>query len=199
MPRATKRCCKEKVTLTLRKLGHAKCPYDRKPHEKEGRWLNDAIGKKIFEAKKCTEFGTVLYSVTYGSFTTTRANPTSAYKTINPILLAWLKYVLQGPTKGLQPSKVDCTLSNFIEKFKLLKKFMDLPDRRRRDRIQLASQIVLKLSNAIDVSKDIKEKMDVANDVVIFIDAIKDHLAQTVLKWDLNDLSECVYHRPPDD
>ena len=53
---------------------------------------------------------------------------------------------------------------------------MDLSDRRRRDRIQLASQVVLKLSNAIDVSKDIKEKRDVANDVVIFIDAIKDHL-----------------------
>ena len=76
---------------------------------------------------------------------------------------------------------------------------MDLSDRRRRDRIQLASQVVLKLSNAIDVSKDIKEKRDVANDVVIFIDAIKDHLVQTVLKQDLNDLSECVYHRPLDD
>ena len=76
---------------------------------------------------------------------------------------------------------------------------MDLSDRRRRDRIQLASQVVLKLSNAIDVLKDIKEKRDVANDVVIFIDANKDHLVQTVLRQDLNDLSECVYHRPPDD
>ena len=76
---------------------------------------------------------------------------------------------------------------------------MDLSDRRRRDRIQLASQIVLKLSNAIDVLKDIKEKRGVANDVVIFIDAIKDHLVQTVLKQDLNDLSEYVYHRPPND
>ena len=74
---------------------------------------------------------------------------------------------------------------------------MDLSNRRRRDRIQLVSQIVLKLSNANDVLKDIKEKRDVANDVVIFIDAIKDHLVQTVLKQDLNDLSECVYHRPP--
>ena len=47
--------------------------------------------------------------------------------------------------------------------------------------------------------KDINDKRDVANNVVIFIDAIKDHLVQTVLKQDLNDLSECVYHRPPDD
>ena len=46
MPRANKHCCEEKVKLTLRKLGHAKCSYDRKPHEKEGMWLNDVIGKK---------------------------------------------------------------------------------------------------------------------------------------------------------
>ena len=72
---------------------------------------------------------------------------------------------------------------------------MDLSDRRRRDRIQLASQIVLKLSNAIDVLKDIKEKRDVANNVVIFVDAIKDNLVQPVLKQDLNKFSECVYHR----
>ena len=89
------------------------------------------------------------------------------------------------PTKGLQPSKVDCTLSNFIEKIKLRKKIMDLSDRRRRDRIQ------------IDVLKDIKEKKDIANDVVIFIDAIKDHLVQIVLNQDLNDLSQYVYHQPP--
>ena len=76
---------------------------------------------------------------------------------------------------------------------------MDLADRRRRDRIHLVSQIVLKLYNTIDISKDIKEKRDFANNVVIFIDAIKDHLVQTVLKQDLNDLSECVYHRPPND
>ena len=76
---------------------------------------------------------------------------------------------------------------------------MELSDRRQRDRIQLASRIVLKFSNAIDVSKDTKEKRDVANNVVIFINAIKDHLVQTVLKQDLNDLSECVYHWPPDD
>ena len=76
---------------------------------------------------------------------------------------------------------------------------MDLSDRRSRGNIHLASQIVLKLSNTIDVSKDNKEKRDVANNVVIFIDAIKDHLVQTELKQDLNDLSECVYHQPPDD
>ena len=53
---------------------------------------------------------------------------------------------------------------------------MDLRYRRRRDRIQVASQIVLKLSNAIDILIDVKEKRNVANDVVIFIDAIKDYL-----------------------
>ena len=34
---------------------------------------------------------------------------------------------------------------------------------------------------------------------MIFIDAIKEYLVQTVLKQDLNDLRECLYHRPPDD
>ena len=51
MPRANANSCEEKVKLTLRKLGHAKCSYDRKPHEKEGMWLNDAIGEKVFEDK----------------------------------------------------------------------------------------------------------------------------------------------------
>ena len=76
---------------------------------------------------------------------------------------------------------------------------MDLSDRWRRDRIQLSSQVVLKFSNDIDVLKGIKEKRDVANNVAIFVDTIKDHLVQIVLKQDLNDLSECVYHRPPND
>ena len=60
MPRANKHCCEEKVKLTLRKLGHAKCSYDRKPHEKEGMWLNDMIGEKVFEEEKmyrvCDQF-----------------------------------------------------------------------------------------------------------------------------------------------
>ena len=76
---------------------------------------------------------------------------------------------------------------------------MDFSDRRRRDRIKLGSRVILKLCSAIDDAKDIKEKKDVANDVVIFIDAIKEYLVQTVLKQDLNDLTECIYHRPPDD
>ena len=34
---------------------------------------------------------------------------------------------------------------------------------------------------------------------MIFIDAIKEYLVQTVLKQDLNDLRECIYHLPPND
>ena len=52
MPRANKHCCEEKVKLTLRKFGHAKYSYNRKPHEKEEKWLNDAIGEKVFEEDK---------------------------------------------------------------------------------------------------------------------------------------------------
>ena len=71
---------------------------------------------------------------------------------------------------------------------------MDLSNRRRRDRIQLGSRVILKLCSAIDDAKDINNKKDVANDVVIFIDAIKEYLVQTVLKQDLNNLTECIYH-----
>ena len=39
---------------------------------------------------------------------------------------------------------------------------MDLSDRRRRDRIQLGSHVILKLCSSIDDAKDIKEKKDVA-------------------------------------
>ena len=60
MPRVNANSCEEKVKLTLRKLGHAKCSYDRKPHEKEGMWLNDVIGKKIFEEGESIESATDL-------------------------------------------------------------------------------------------------------------------------------------------
>ena len=76
---------------------------------------------------------------------------------------------------------------------------MDLSQRRRRDRIQLGSRVILKLCSVIDDAKDINNKKDVANDVVIFIDAIKEYLVQTVLKQDLNNLTECIYHRPASD
>ena len=181
MPRANKHCCKEKVKLALRKLGHAKCSYNRKPHEKEGMWLNNMIGEKMFEEDKmyrvCKTF--VKYhalSIDHG-----KSKFTLCIQNNQPYSVGAVKVSVAGeeipkislrPTKGLQPSEVDCALSDFIKQFKLRKKFMDLSDRRRRDRIQLASQVVLKLSNAIDVSKDIKEKRDVANDVVIFINAI---------------------------
>ena len=49
MPRANTNSCKENVKLSLRKLGYGKCSYDRKPHEKEGMWLNDVVGEKVFE------------------------------------------------------------------------------------------------------------------------------------------------------
>ena len=55
------------------------------------------------------------------------------------------------------------------------------------------------MSNDIHVSEHIKKKRDAANDVAICIDANKDHLVLKVPKQDLNDLSECVYHGPPND
>ena len=99
-----------------------------------------------------------------------------------------------------QKGEIDDSLfTQFFQDQKFRKKFMDLSQRRRRDRIQLGSRVILKLCSVIDDAKDINNKKDVANDVVIFIDAIKEYLVQTVLKQDLNDLRECIYHRPPDD
>ena len=78
------------------------------------------------------------------------------------------------------------------------KKFMDLCVKRRRERIKLGSQIVMKMCSGIDDINDIKEKNAVANDVVIFIDTMKEYIIQDVLKLDLNDMMECIYDRPPE-
>ena len=125
MPRANKHCCKEKVKLTLRKLGHAKCSHDRKPHEKEGMWLNDAIGEKVFEEDKmyrvCNNF------VKHHALSLDHGKSKSTLRIQNnqPYSVGAVKVSVAGeeipkvslrPTKGLKPSKVDCTLSDFIKK-----------------------------------------------------------------------------------
>ena len=69
------------------------------------------------------------------------------------------------PTKGLQPSEVDCTLSDFIKKIKLRKKFMDLSDRRLRDRIQLASHFHVPNVNVASTCAD----WHVGNPMNVFI------------------------------
>ena len=62
--------------------------------------------------------------------------------------------------------------------------------------IKLGSQIVMKMCSGIDDINDIKEKNAVANDVVIFINTMKEYIIQDVLKLDLNDMMECIYDRP---
>ena len=78
------------------------------------------------------------------------------------------------------------------------KKFMDICVKRRRERIKLGSQIVLKMCSGIDDINDINEKNAVANDVVIFINTIKEYIIQYVLKLYLNDMMESIYDRPPE-
>ena len=75
---------------------------------------------------------------------------------------------------------------------------MDICVKRRRERIKLGSQIVMKMCNGIDDINDIKEKNSVANDVVIFIDTMKEYIIQDVLKLNLNDMMECIYVIPPE-
>ena len=184
------------MKLILRKLGHIKCSYDRKPQKKEGKFLNDVIGKKVFEEEKmykvCHCFiRRNMQSIDHGERKFTLGIQNNQPYSVGVVKVSVVGEILKislCQTEGLHQSKVDSTfsVSDLIQKYNLWKKFMDLSDRRRRDKIQLASQILLKLSNVIDVLKDIKEKRDVANDVVIFIDAIKDRLVQTVLKQDLN-------------
>ena len=70
------------------------------------------------------------------------------------------------------------------------KKFMDICVKRRRERIKLGSQIVLKMCSRIDDINGIKEKYSVANDVLIFIDTMKEYIIQDLLKLDLNDMME---------
>ena len=79
------------------------------------------------------------------------------------------------------------------------KKFMDLCVKRRKERIKLGSQIVLKMCSGIDDFNNIKEKNDVGNDVVVFLDTIKEYIIQDVLKLNLKDLTECNYERPPEE
>ena len=123
MPRANKHCCEEKVKLTLRKLGHAKCSYDRKPHEKEGMWLNDAIGEKIFEDTKMYRVCDCFIRRNIRSIDHGKRRSTIRIQNNQPYSVGAVNVSVAGeeipqislrPTKGLQPSKVDCTLSDFI-------------------------------------------------------------------------------------
>ena len=54
----------------------------------------------------------------------------------------------------------------------------------------------MKMCSGIDDINDIEEKNAVTNDVVIFIDTTKEYIIQDVLKFDLNDMMECIYDRP---
>ena len=49
------------------------------------------------------------------------------------------------------------------------------------------------MCSGINDINDIKEKNTFTNDVVIFIDAMKEYLIQDVLKLNLNDMMECSY------
>ena len=126
------------MKLALRKLGHVKCSYDRKPDEKEGMWLNDKMGEKVFEEDKmyrvCRNF--VQYHAS--SLDHGKRRSTICIQNNRPYSVGAVKLIVAGeeipkislcPKKDLQPSKVDYTLSDFTEKFKLQKKFMDLSDR----------------------------------------------------------------------
>ena len=48
----------------------------------------------------------------------------------------------------------------------------------------------MNMCSGIDDINDIKEKNAIANDVVIFIDTMKDYIIQDVLKLELNDMME---------
>ena len=52
MPRVNRNCCEPEVKLKLKQLGHFKCSHDRKPHQREGKWLNHIMGEKILEGEK---------------------------------------------------------------------------------------------------------------------------------------------------
>lgn len=203
MPRVNCNCCKTEVKLKLKKMGNIKCCSDRKPDQIEGEWLNNIMGEKIFEEEKmyivCDSFiRHHTSSIDHG-----KSKSTIRIQNNQPNIVFLVKLSMDGEeTQKISPCSSECSqeveidsvFTQFFQNQKFRKKFMGLSHRRRRDRIQLGSRVILKLCSAIDDAKDIKNKKDVANDVVIFIDAIKEYLVQTVLKQDLNNLMECIYH-----
>ena len=62
------------------------------------------------------------------------------------------------PSECSEPGEIDSLFTEFFQNQKFRKRFIDLSDRRRRDRIKLGSCVILKLCSAIDDAKDIKDK-----------------------------------------
>ena len=208
MRRGKVNCCEEVVKLKLKRFGHVKCSHDRKPRHKEGKWLNHVMGEKMFEDENlyrvCDQFVRKNQSSTEHG----KSNSFLRIQNNQPKIVGLVKVSMDGEeTQTISPRSSECSeegeidslFTDYLKNQKFRKKFMDLSQRRRRDRIQLGSRVILKLCSVIDDAKDINNKKDVANDVVIFIDAIKEYLVQTVLKQDLNNLTECIYHRPASD
>ena len=204
MPRVNRNCCETEVKLKLKQLGHIKCCSDRKPHQREGKWLNHIMGEKIFEGEKMYRVCDSFIRHHTSSIDHGKSKSTLRIQNNQPCIVGVVKVSMDGEeTQTISPRSSECSqkgeiddslFTQFFQDQKFRKKFMDLSQRRRRDRIQLGSRVILKLCSAIDDAKDINNKKDVANDVVIFIDAIKEYLVQTVLKQDLNNLTECIYH-----
>ena len=209
MPRVNANCCEEEVKLKLKQLGHLKCSHDRKAHKKEGKWLNHVMGQNSFENEKMYRVCSNFIRHHTSSIDHGKSKSTLRIQNNQPYIVGLVKVSMDGEeTQTISPRSSECSqkgeiddslFTQFFQDQKFRKKFMDLSQRRRRDRIQLGSRVILKLCSAIDDAKDINNKKDVANDIVIFIDAIKEYLVQTVLKQDLNNLTECIYHRPADD
>ena len=209
MPRASKNNCEEEVKLKLKQLGHFKCCSDRKPHQREEKWLNCVMKDNTFKDKKTYRVCNSFIRHHTSSIDHGKSKSTLRIQNNQPNIVGLVKVSMDGEeTQTISPRSSECSQegeiddSFFTQTFqnrKFRKKFMDLSHRKRRDRIQLGSRVILKLCSAIDDAKDIKNKKDIANDVVIFIDAIKEYLVQTVLKQDLNNLRECIYHRSAGD
>ena len=174
MPTVNRNCCEEEVKLKSKQLGHMKCSHNRKPHHKEGKWLNHVMGEKVFEDEKlyrvCDQFVRKHpSSIDYG-----QSKSTLSIQNNQPYIVGLVKVSMDGEeTQTISPCSSECSqegeiddslFTQFFQNQKFRKKFMDLSQRRRRDRIQLGSRVILKLCSAIDDAKDIKNKKDVAND-----------------------------------
>ena len=123
MPRASKNHCKEEVKLKLKQLGHVKCCSDRKPHQREGKWLNCVMKDNTFKDEKiyrvCDSFiRRHISSIDYGKSKSTLHIQNNQPDSICVVKVsvageAILKIYLR-PIEGVQPSKVVSTFSDLI-------------------------------------------------------------------------------------
>ena len=207
MPRQRGVSCENNVKLHVKALGHLKCCSDRPCSFKEGKWLNHVMNDNKFVDEKMYRVCDVFVRRNNSSSHFGKSKSSIEIDNNQPFSVGSVKIIVNEsemdpialPSKKKAKGCEKNLFGEFCNGNIMRKKFMDLCVKRRKERIKLGSQIVLKMCSGIDDFNNIKEKNDVGNDVIIFLDTIKEYIIQDVLKLNLKDLIECNYERPPEE